>query len=92
MLYGRAELLDQIPAYKLRPAEDRFETGTGNFEGLDGVTAAVEYLAGVGTAYGDAGPGRVPAGAGRRRDDARSGTTRWTCTGGSWTASRRSRA
>jgi cysteine desulfurase family protein (TIGR01976 family) len=54
VLYGRAELLDQIPAYKLRPAEDRFETGTGNFEGLNGVTAAVEYLAGVGTAYGDA--------------------------------------
>jgi len=54
VLYGRAELLERIPAYKLRPAEDRFETGTGNFEGLNGVTAAVEYLAGVGTAYGDA--------------------------------------
>ena len=48
VLYGRAELLDRLPAYKLRPAEDRFETGTGNFEGLTGVTAAVEYLAGIG--------------------------------------------
>jgi cysteine desulfurase family protein (TIGR01976 family) len=57
VLYGRAELLDRIPAYKLRPAEDRFETGTGNFEGLNGVTAAVEYLAGVGDGYGDAAPG-----------------------------------
>ena len=56
VLYGRAELLDRIPAYKLRPAEDRFETGTGNFEGLNGVTAAVEYIAGVGAAYGDAAP------------------------------------
>ena len=56
VLYGRAELLHQIPAYKLRPAEDRFETGTGNFEGLNGVTAAVEYIAGVGAAYGDAAP------------------------------------
>ncbi|HEY7971107.1 MAG TPA: cysteine desulfurase-like protein, partial [Candidatus Limnocylindrales bacterium] len=56
VLYGRGELLDRIPAYKLRPAEDRFETGTGNFEGLNGVTAAVEYIAGVGAAYGDAAP------------------------------------
>lgn len=55
VLYGRAEVLGALPAYKLRPAEDRFETGTGNFEGLAGVAAAVEYLAGVGSAYGGAG-------------------------------------
>ena len=61
VLYGRAEVLDALPAYKLRPASDRFETGTGNFEGLHGVTAAVEYIAGVGDAYGDA-----PADATRR--------------------------
>jgi cysteine desulfurase family protein (TIGR01976 family) len=61
VLYGRAEILDRLPAYKLRPATDRFETGTGNFEGLAGVTAAVEYLAGVGTDYG-----RARAGASRR--------------------------
>jgi cysteine desulfurase family protein (TIGR01976 family) len=54
VLYGRAEILDRLPAYKLRPASDRFETGTGNFEGLNGVTAAVEYIAGVGSAYGGA--------------------------------------
>ena len=59
VLYGRAEVLEALPAYKLRPATDRFETGTGNFEGLAGVTAAVEYLADIGTAYGDAPP---PAG------------------------------
>ena len=57
VLYGRADVLDQLPAYKLRPASDRFETGTGNFEGLNGVTAAVEYLAGVGDAYGDVASG-----------------------------------
>jgi cysteine desulfurase family protein (TIGR01976 family) len=57
VLYGRPELLDRLPAYKLRPAYDRFETGTGNFEGLAGVTAAVDYLATVGAAYGNAGPG-----------------------------------
>ena len=57
VLYGRADLLDSLPAYKLRPAYDRFETGTGNFEGLAGVTAAVEYLAEVGSTYGDAAEG-----------------------------------
>jgi len=61
VLYGRREVLDALPAYKLRPAEDRFETGTGNFEGLAGVTAAVEYLAEIGSSYGEA-----PAGATRR--------------------------
>jgi cysteine desulfurase family protein (TIGR01976 family) len=54
VLYGRAEVLAALPAYKLRPATDRFETGTGNFEGLNGVTAAVDYIASVGDAYGGA--------------------------------------
>jgi cysteine desulfurase family protein (TIGR01976 family) len=57
VLYGRAKILDALPAYKLRPAFDRFETGTANFEGLAGVTAAVDYLAGVGDAYGGAAAG-----------------------------------
>jgi cysteine desulfurase family protein (TIGR01976 family) len=54
VLYGRAEVLAALPAYKLRPATYRFETGTGNFEGLNGVTAAVDYIASVGDAYGGA--------------------------------------
>ena len=33
VLYGRREVLDALPTYKLRPAHDHFETGTGNFEG-----------------------------------------------------------
>ncbi|MBA2381511.1 MAG: cysteine desulfurase-like protein [Chloroflexi bacterium] len=72
VLYGRAEILDTLPAYKLVPATDRFETGTGNFEGLAGVTAAVEYLAEVGDAFGGARKGatrreRVLAGMGAIR-------------------------
>lgn len=55
VLYGRADILASLPAYKLVPATDRFETGTGNFEGLAGVTAAVDYLAAIGVAYGGAG-------------------------------------
>ena len=57
VLYGKRAILDELPAYKLVPATDRFETGTGNFEGLAGVTAAVDYLAEVGVAYGAAGEG-----------------------------------
>ena len=28
VLYGKAEVLDRLPAFKVRPAHDRFETGT----------------------------------------------------------------
>ena len=51
-LYGRAEHLAALPAYKVRPAPetgpDRWETGTQSFESLAGVTAAVDYLASFG--------------------------------------------
>ena len=55
--WGRYELLDALPAYKVRPADDRpphkFEQGTGNFEGMAGTTAAIDYLAGVGDRFGE---------------------------------------
>ena len=54
-VYGRRAILDQLPAYKVRPASHKFETGTGNFEGYAGSAAAVEYLADVGRRYGGAG-------------------------------------
>ena len=60
-IYGKRAIRDQLPAYKVRPASDRFETGTGNFEGYAGAAAAVEYLADLGRRYGGAGDG-----AGRR--------------------------
>ena len=66
VLYGRAEVLDALPAYKLRPATDRFETGTGNFEGLAGVAAAVEYLADLADVAGASGEAGAGAGATRR--------------------------
>ena len=52
VLYGRAELLERLPAYKVRPAHDRFETGTPNFEGLAGTLAAIGYLEDVGRQAG----------------------------------------
>nr|MBN1229686.1 cysteine desulfurase-like protein [Anaerolineae bacterium] len=52
LLYGKAEHLTRLPAYKVRPASDeipdRWETGTKNHEGMAGVTAAVDYLASLG--------------------------------------------
>jgi len=55
-LYGRYELLDELQAYKVRPAPSappgKFETGTGNFEGYAGVLGALEYLEWVGETFG----------------------------------------
>ncbi len=53
-VYGRREVLERLPAYKVRPASHKFETGTGNFEGWAGSVAAVEYIADVGRQYGGA--------------------------------------
>lgn len=53
-VYGRREILDRLPAYKVRPASHKFETGTGTFEGYAGSAAAVEYLADIGRRYGGA--------------------------------------
>ena len=52
VLYGRAEILDRLPSYKIVPATDRFETGTANMEGIAGAGAAVVYIAEVGARYG----------------------------------------
>jgi cysteine desulfurase family protein (TIGR01976 family) len=54
-LWGRAELLAELPHYKVRPAHDDFETGTPNLEGIAGTLAAVEYLASVGSGFGVGG-------------------------------------
>jgi len=52
VLWGRRDLLERLPAYKVRPAPDaipgRWMTGTQNHEGIAGTMAAVEYLAELG--------------------------------------------
>ena len=58
VLWGRAEIMDSLPAYKVRPAADHWETGTQNHEGIAGTLAAVEYLADLGERFGDAVRGR----------------------------------
>jgi cysteine desulfurase family protein (TIGR01976 family) len=61
VLYGRQALLESLPAYKVRPAEDHFETGTAAFELLAGTLAAVEYLRDVGRRFGDSATVGDPA-------------------------------
>jgi cysteine desulfurase family protein (TIGR01976 family) len=56
ILYGRYQLLEELFAYKVRPAPNtlpgKFETGTQNHEGIAGVLGAVEYLEWVGKTFG----------------------------------------
>jgi cysteine desulfurase family protein (TIGR01976 family) len=56
-LYGRYELLENLPAYRVRPAPaeapGKFETGTGNFEHISGLMGALEYFHWLGETYGD---------------------------------------
>lgn len=51
-MWGRRELLEELSAYKVRPAPDslpgKWMTGTQNHEGIAGVLAAVDYLADIG--------------------------------------------
>jgi len=58
ILYGKAEHLARLRAYRVRPAGDRapekWETGTLNHEGLAGTLAAINYLAALGVTYGNA--------------------------------------
>ena len=70
VLWGRRELLENLRAYKVRPAgdgaPDKFETGTQVHEAQAGVLAAVEYLAELGALCGDPAEGQLPGFSGRR--------------------------
>ncbi|HEX2404969.1 MAG TPA: aminotransferase class V-fold PLP-dependent enzyme, partial [Acidimicrobiia bacterium] len=52
ILFGKLHRLAELEFYKVRPAPsdppDKLETGTQSFESIAGVTAAVDYLAGLG--------------------------------------------
>ncbi|NDJ34839.1 MAG: cysteine desulfurase-like protein [Chloroflexi bacterium] len=72
IVYGKYDLLESLPVYKVRPAPatvpGRWETGTGQFEAMAGLTAAVDYLAWVGDELG------TPA-SDARRDQVQAGMT-----------------
>lgn len=59
VLWGKAEILSGIEAYKVRPADPnppghRFETGTPSFEAQGGVLGTIEYLDWLGGHFSDA--------------------------------------
>ncbi|MDE2853677.1 MAG: cysteine desulfurase-like protein [Chloroflexota bacterium] len=67
IMWGRRDLLDSLPASKVRPAKDtaphRWETGTPSFETWNGLLACLVYWERLGKEYGDAD---MPRYAGRR--------------------------
>lgn len=56
IMWGKYDLLEKLPAYKVRPAKDyspwRWETGTPSFETIAGTKAVLDYLAEIGEKYG----------------------------------------
>ncbi len=66
IMWGRRELLEELVAYKVRPAPDdlpgKWMTGTQSHESIAGTLAAIEYLADLGReAAGDHGLSRRDA-------------------------------
>jgi selenocysteine lyase/cysteine desulfurase len=57
-LYGKLELLEDLKAYKVRPAPDtppgKWMTGTQNHEGIAGVLGALEYFEWLAGGFADA--------------------------------------
>lgn len=70
VMWGRYELLAELPAYKVRPAKDkppyRWETGTPSFETIHATGQAVAYLREIGAEYGAGYAGQFPGMSGRR--------------------------
>lgn len=72
ILWGRRSLLEDLEAYKVRPAANelpaKFETGTQSFEGQAGTLGAVEYLDWLGRTMGASHATGFSAMSGRRRN------------------------
>lgn len=56
IMWGKYDLLASLPAYKVRPSKDvppdRWEVGTGSYETIAGVGAAMEYIRDIGREHG----------------------------------------
>lgn len=61
VLWGRREVLEQLEAYKVRPAPAEipgcFETGTQSHEGIAGIKATVDYFDWIGVSMAGASSG-----------------------------------
>ena len=63
LLFGKSDLLRGLRPYKLKASTEelagkvtqmsRWETGTINFEGIAGITAVIQYIASLGTRFGN---------------------------------------
>ena len=65
ILFGKTSIFDRLPPYKVRPAHDRYETGTQNFEAMAGTCATIDYLRELGRRFGSVGAEGTSA---RRRE------------------------
>ncbi len=67
IMWGRADLLNSLPAYKVRPAKDtapyRWENGTPSYETWNGLRACLEHWQMIGERFGAA---NLPQYSGRR--------------------------
>jgi cysteine desulfurase family protein (TIGR01976 family) len=64
VLWGKYDLLEALPAYRVRPAPldppGKFETGTQNHEGIAGILGAVDYLRWLGKSLTTQAPSLNP--------------------------------
>ena len=71
VLWGKAEILEKLEAYKVRPAEKsspgKFETGTQLHEGQAGTLGVLEYLEWLGETMGTEYLANFPEFSGRRK-------------------------
>ena len=67
IMWGRPDLLESLPVYKVRPAKDqaphRWENGTPSYETWNALLACLKYWEWIGREFGDA---ELPAYQGRR--------------------------
>jgi len=58
IMWGREDLLNSLPVYKVRPAKDvapnRWENGTPSYETWNGLRACLDYWERIGLEYGEA--------------------------------------
>ena len=72
VLWGKAEILEKLEAYKVRPADNtapgKFETGTQLHEGQAGTLGVLEYLEWLGETMGTEYHKNFPEFSGRRKN------------------------
>lgn len=72
ILFGKRALLDELFAYKVRPASNalpsKFETGTQNHEAIAGALGAIEYFQWIGNTFGAEDAAGLKGYTGRRLD------------------------